>query len=156
MSKPNGKAVVTRSTFRFECAVAIHIQAPREKVWYLLTSNYEFPKWSSIFLSIDGAIALNSEIRIKAAIDPNRTFNLRVTEFQPPSKMVWSDGFILFLRGDRTFNLVAQPDGSTDLYFTQVFKGPGLPLIAGSMPDFGSEFEKAFAGLKVAAENPST
>ena len=55
-------------------------------------------------------------------------------------------------RGVRTFNLVPRADGSTDFTMKEVLSGLMLPLIRGSLPDFGPSFEAYAADLKREAE----
>ena len=66
--------------------------------------------------------------------------------------MEWSDGFATRFRGVRTFTLTKRAAGVTELAMTEVFPGAMLPMIKGSLPDFGSVFETYARDLKRAAE----
>lgn len=147
----NGRANKTKSTFRLEYSAGINIQAKPERVWALMTNAGDFPRWNSTVKSIEGKIALGQTIKLVAAIAPARTFSLSIIEFVPEKKMVWSDGNAMF-KGVRTYLLNAKGDGSTDFTMAEVYTGLMLPMIAGSLPDFGSTFEQYLADLKRAAE----
>jgi hypothetical protein len=56
-------------------------------------------------------------------------------------------------KGVRTYTLVPKGDGTTDFHMIEVFTGLMLPMIAGSLPDFGPAFDTYAADLKRAAES---
>jgi len=70
--------------------------------------------------------------------------------------MVWTGGFAPVLKGVRTFQLKPRSDGSTDFEMEERFSGLMLPLVKGSMPDFGLIFERYADDLKRAAEAAKT
>lgn len=147
-----GRAVKTRETFRMQCGVSINIEARPEKIWTLLTNAANFPSWNSTVQSIEGTIALGQKIILRVPIAPNRKFKLKVTELEPARRMVWSDGAAPMFKGVRTYTLSPRDNGSTDFSMVEVFSGLMLPMIAGSLPDFGPSFEQYAADLKRAAE----
>jgi uncharacterized protein YndB with AHSA1/START domain len=149
----SGSATKTKSTFRLEYTVGITINATPEKIWALLTNAKQFPSWNSTVVSIDGDIALGQQIQVKVPIAPKRVFKLRVSEFEPNRRMVWHDGSAPMFQGVRTYTLTPQADGSTHFNMSEVFSGLMLPMIAGSLPDFGPSFERYAADLKRAAES---
>ena len=55
-------------------------------------------------------------------------------------------------KGVRTFVLTPRNDGSTDFVMEERFSGVNLPLVKGSMPDFGPVFERYASDLKREAE----
>ena len=65
--------------------------------------------------------------------------------------MVWSDGNAMF-KGVRTYTFAGKPSGTTDFTMAEVYTGLKLPMIAGSLPDFGPVFEQYLKDLKKAAE----
>lgn len=146
-----GRATKSKTAFRMEYAVGTTIQAAASRIWALLTDAQAFPQWNSTVQSIEGTIAPGQKIKLFVKIAPGRAFNLTVSEFVPDQRMVWRDGNFMF-RGVRTYTLTPKADGSTDFTMSEVFSGAMLPLIAGSLPDFGPEFEKFAADLKRAAE----
>ncbi|CAN5780023.1 hypothetical protein BH10CHL1_BH10CHL1_30590 [soil metagenome] len=146
-----GRAHKSKTAFRMAYAVGANIKAPASRIWMLLTNAKDFPRWNSTVEKIEGDIAAGQPIKLYVKVAPGRAFKLTVGEFVPNQRMVWSDGNFMF-RGVRTYTLTPKPDGSTDFTMSEVFSGGMLPLIAGSLPDFGPEFEKYAADLKREAE----
>jgi len=147
----NGRANKTKSAFRMEYSAGINIKAKPDRVWALMTNAADFPRWNSTVKSIEGRIALDQTIKLIASIAPTRTFNLKVIEFVPEKRMVWSDGNAMF-KGVRTYTLSPKADGSTDFTMSEVYTGLMLPMIAGSLPDFAPAFEQYVSDLKREAE----
>ncbi len=141
----------TGTAFRQSTAIRCLIHAPAARVWALLTDASRFPTWNSTVTRLDGDIRLGSRLAIRVPLAPKRTFRPRVTAFEAPHRMVWSEGNPMF-RGVRTFNLTGAADGTTDFEMTEVLSGLMLPMIRGSLPDFGPAFEAYAADLKRAAE----
>lgn len=146
-----GHATKSQTTFRLAYAVGANIKAPASRIWSLLTDAKAFPQWNSTVQSIEGTIAPGQKIKLFVKIAPGRAFNLTVSEFVPDQRMVWRDGNLIF-SGVRTYTLTPKANGSTEFTMAEVFRGAMLPMIAGSLPDFGPEFEKFAADLKRAAE----
>lgn len=91
---------------------------------------------------------------LRATIVPERIFNLRVTTFAPNECRVWQDGTPLF-RGVRQYTLTSRGDDATEVTMVETITGLMLPMIAGSLPDQGSSFERFLADLKAEAERDS-
>jgi hypothetical protein len=147
-----GHASKTNTVFRMECAVAINIRAKPEIIWALLTDAADFPRWNSTVKSLEGEIAQGKRLALVVEAAPGRVFKPKVTELVPRERMVWSDGAAPMFKGVRTFSLSPREDGSTDFSMAEVFGGVMLPLIKGSLPDFGPPFEQYAADLKREAE----
>jgi hypothetical protein len=135
-----------------EYAVAINIQAQPNRIWALLTTAGDFPRWNSTVKSIEENSAPGERIKLRAAIAPERIFNLTVSEFVPEKKMVWRDGMAPMFTGVRTFTLTPKADGSTDFSMAEVYSGIMLPMIAGSLPDFRPTFEQYASDLRREAQ----
>jgi uncharacterized protein YndB with AHSA1/START domain len=146
----NGTATEEKRAFRRAVRVAIDIKATPENVWALLTNAADVPRWNSTVTSIEGRIAPGEQLKLTVPIS-NRTFTVKVDSFDPPTRLVWSDGSAVF-RGVRTYTLAPNPDGSTAFAMEEVFTGFMLPLISRSLPDFKPVFERYAADLKQAAE----
>ncbi len=147
----NGRASKTKTAFRMEYSAGINIKAKSDQVWALMTNAADFPRWNSTVKSIEGKIASGETIKLVATISPTRTFSLKIVEFAPEKKMVWSDGNAMF-KGVRTYTLTPKADGSTDFTMAEVYTGLMLPMIAGSLPDFIPTFEQYVSDLKREAE----
>jgi hypothetical protein len=147
-----GKATSSQSTFSRVCSVSTNIRAKPEVIWGLLTNATNMPKWNSTIISIEGNIRLGEKIVLKSISDPKRTFNLKIAEFNPPTKLVWGDGAAPMFKGVRTYTLTPKADGTTDFNMTEVISGLLLLMIGGSLPDFKPVFEQYAADLKREAE----
>ncbi len=146
------RATRTQSTFRLSYSVRCAIQASPARIFALLTDAAGFPRWNSTVTRIDGPIELGQRLKIQVPLAPGRTFKPRVTGLVKDQSMEWSDGMAPMFRGVRTFTLTPRGGGVTEFEMTEAFSGMMLPLIKGSLPDFGPAFETYAADLKRAAE----
>lgn len=142
----------TSLTFRLSYAVETVIAAPAAAVWAKLTDADAFPSWNSTVTQLVGPIAPGSKLAIQVPVAPGRTFKPSVVEFEPPKRMVWADGFAPMFRGVRTFTLTDAGAGKTRFRMEEVYSGAMLPMIKGSLPDFGPVFDTYAADLKRACE----
>jgi hypothetical protein len=142
----------TESAFELRYAVKTTIRAKPAALWAKLTDAKGFPSWNSTVESIEGPITLGTKLAIKVPIAPGRTFSPKVVELEPNQRMVWRDGFYPMFQGTRTFTLTPSGDG-TDFEMVEVFRGVMLPMIKGSLPDFGPVFDRYAADLKKACES---
>jgi uncharacterized protein YndB with AHSA1/START domain len=149
MTNAAGVATESKSTFRNVVRVSIAINAKPDTVWGLLTNAADIPRWNSTVTSVEGRVALGEHLKLKVPIS-NRTFKVKVDTFEPPRRLVWSDGNAVF-RGVRTYAVTAN-GGTTTFEMEEVFTGFMLPLIARSLPDFKPVFEQYAADLKKEAE----
>jgi hypothetical protein len=147
----NPEATQTATTFRSECSVRCNIAASPATLWALLTDATGFPRWNTTVTSIEGDITLGNKLAVRVPVS-ERTFTPKVVELVPEQRMVWADGMAPMFKGTRTFTLTARPDGTTEFAMTEVFAGLMLPMIKGSLPDFGPIFEQYARDLKAAAE----
>lgn len=137
-----------------EFRTATRINAPAETIWALLTDAPRYPEWNPTVTKIEGRIAPGEKIKVFATISPDRAFPATVTVFEPNRRMVWSSGMPLGLfKGERTFILAEQPDGSVEIAMREVFSGLLAPLITRSIPDLQPSFDAFAAALKAAAES---
>jgi hypothetical protein len=128
------------------------IDARPDQVWAALVDAAGYPTWDSGVDKVDGRIAAGEKITVHAAVNPGRAFPVKVTDFQPASRMTWTGGMPLGLfKGVRTFTLT--PRGhSTEFTVREEYTGPLLPLIWRSMPDLGPSFSQFATGLKQRVE----
>ena len=133
------------------CAVTVSIRAGAERIWRLLTDASYFPHWNSTITSIEGQIREGYELRLRVP-GTRRTFTPTVSGVAPCKRMTWTGGFAPLFKGVRTFALAPGDDGSTDFAMEERFSGLMLPLVKGSLPDFGPIFERYANDLKNEAE----
>lgn len=129
------------------------IHASPEKIWAILTDIDKWPEWDPNCERIEGTLALGHKVKAFSKLSPGRGFAVKVSELTPPLKMTWTGGMPLGLfRGERTFMLSELKSGVTEFSMREVFSGPMLALIGGSIPDMTEAFEGFVAGLKARAE----
>jgi len=128
------------------------IDAPPEQVWAILTDAPAYAQWDSGVQKVDGRIAPGEKIKVVSEANPGRAFPVKVSQFEPAKRMVWSGGMPLGLfKGVRTFTLT--PEGpATRFEMREAYTGPLLPMIWKSMPDLGPSFDQFARGLKAKAE----
>jgi len=137
-----------------EFSASTTIQAKPEAIWAILTNAAAYPEWDPGNDRIEGRIAAGQKITAYTKASPGRAFPVVVTEFVPGRKMTWSGGMPLGLfKGERTFTLAPQGNGTTAFSLREVFSGPLLPVFGRSLPDLTSAFEQFAAGLKRRAES---
>lgn len=131
----------------------IEIKAAPDKVWSILTNAEAYPNWNSTVEKVDGQIALGQKVTVYAKATPGRAFPLKVSEFEPSKKMVWSGGMPLGLfTGTRTYTLT--PKGSSVVFnMREEFNGLMAPLITRSIPELQPAFDTFAADLKKRAES---
>jgi hypothetical protein len=132
------------------------ISASPEAVWAVLTDAAGYTTWDSGVERVEGRIAPGETIKVFSKVNPGRAFPVKVTEFVPVQKMVWSGGMPLGLfKGVRTFTLTPQGAGTVRFTMREEYTGPLLPLIWRSIPDLGPSFTQFANGLKRSAEGGS-
>ena len=100
---------------------------------------------------VQGGISNGEHIELRVP-GTDRTFSPRVSGVVRNERMTWTGGVAPFFRGVRTFELRPRSDGSTDFAMTERFSGLLLPLVSGSLPDFGPVFETYANDLRREAE----
>ncbi len=129
------------------------VRAEPEAIWAVLTDANGMSAWDSGIDRVEGRIAPGETIRVHAAVSPGRTFPIKVTEFSPPKRMVWTGGMPLGLfKGVRTFTVSSHRDGTVRLTVREEYTGALLGMMWRSMPDLGPSFEQFVQGLKKKVE----
>jgi hypothetical protein len=141
----------THHTFSMACGVELNIRATAERIWSLLTDAKGFPRWNSTVTGIEGQIKEGERLRLSVP-GTNRAFTPRVSDVVPDERMTWTGGVAPIFKGVRTFLLKPRNGGSTDFAMEERFAGLMLPLVKGSMPDFGPVFGRFAGDLKREAE----
>jgi hypothetical protein len=132
---------------------SILIRASSDAVWLILTDASKYTAWNSTVDKVEGRIAPGGQVTIHAKLNPGRAFPLKVTEFIPGEKMVWTGGMPLGLfKGERTFTLAERGKGTVEFRMSEVFNGLLSPLIERSIPDLQPAFDQFAADLKKRAE----
>ena len=88
------------------------ISATPEAIWDILVDVPGWSGWNTTIEEIEGTAAQGGKIKLRAKVNPNRAFSIKVAGFSPPERMVWTGGMPLGLfKGERTFTLAKQDDG---------------------------------------------
>lgn len=128
------------------------IRSSPETIWAILTNGAAWPEWNTTVDKVEGNIAPGEKIKVYAKVSPGRAFPLKVSEFIPGKRMVWSGGMPLGLfKGERTYTLTAQ-SGGVKFDMREEFSGLMAPLMTKSIPDLQPSFEEFAASLKRRAE----
>jgi hypothetical protein len=141
----------THRAFSMVCGVEVNVLARAEILWRLLTDAEGFPRWNSTVSGVEGQIREGERLRLRVP-GTDRVFTPKVSGVVPNERMIWTGGFAPIFKGVRTFVLKPRNDGSTDFVMEERFSGLILPLVKGSMPDFGPVFERYANDLKREAE----
>jgi hypothetical protein len=149
MSEPT--ITQARATFWLTCRVAIDIQACQESLWDILTDANGYPRWNSTISRIDGRIREGERLRLHVP-GTTRTFAPTVRDFVPAAGMNWVGGLAPLFKGVRTFRLSAARPGWTTFAMEERFSGLLIPLVKGTMPDFGPIFGRFATDLQHEAE----
>lgn len=134
-------------------ATIIDMEVKPQAVWSILIDGARWAAWNPTVEKVDGIIAAGNKIKVYVKLSPGRAFPVRVSEFLPPHRMVWSGGMPLGLfKGVRTYTL--EPSVSdTEFTMREEFRGFTAPLITRSIPDMQPAFNEFAAALKRHAES---
>lgn len=134
-------------------SVKTSIRATPERIWALLTDAAGYVHWNNTVRKVDGTVAPGERITVHPKINPGRAFPVKVAEFQPPRRMVWTGGMPLGLfKGERTFTLTPGANGEVTFSMREEYTGLMAPLIGRSIPDLQPAFDEFANDLKRAAE----
>ncbi len=133
-------------------SVSTIIQATPDVVWALLVDGAQWTAWNPTIEKVEGTIAPGGKLKVYTKLSPGRAFPVRVSEFAPPRRMVWTGGmpFGLF-QGVRSYVLSPVSDG-VEFAMREEFSGLMAPLITRSIPDLQPSFDEFAAALKRRAE----
>jgi len=130
------------------------IEASPQRVWDLLTDADGYTSWNPAVVSLKGRVANGETIHLVSSVNPGRTFSLAVSEVEPATGMVWSDGMPLGLfRGVRTFSLRPLGADRTEFSMQEQYSGILAGLITRAIPDLTESFAQFGDGLRHAAES---
>lgn len=137
----------------FKSSVAI--ASTPAKIWSILTDGAAWPSWNSSVVELTGEIALGKKVAVRPKINPKQAFPVKVVELEPEKKMVWRGGMPIgaLFKGERTYTLAPNADGSVQFTMHEIFTGLMAPLITKSIPDMQPAFEEFAACLKKKAES---
>jgi hypothetical protein len=134
-------------------AVKTSIRATPERVWALLTDAAGYIRWNNTVNKVDGKIALGERVAVHPKVNPGRVFPVKVTEFEPSRRMVWTGGMPLGLfKGERTFTVTPGSNREVEFSMREEYTGVLASLIGRSIPNLQPAFEEFASNLKRTAE----
>jgi hypothetical protein len=129
------------------------IQASPEAIWNILVDGTNWLQWNPTITKIEGNITLGETLKVHTKINPIQAFPVKVSEFIPYERMVWTGGMSFgLLKGERTYSLSKQMEGCVEFSMQEMFSGLMAPLITQSIPDLQPSFYEFAASLKKRAE----
>ena len=129
------------------------IRSKPERVWQTLVDTGRWPGLDSSIERVDGIPALGATVTVHAKV--GRAFPLKVVDFVPNQRMVLAGGMLLGLfKGQRTYSVTSEGDGTVTFAMREVFSGLLAPLITKSIPDLQPSFDEFAATLKTRSEQP--
>jgi hypothetical protein len=138
-----------------EYTTTVAIQASPDAVWAILTDGPGYANWNPEINRVDGRIALGQKIKAHVVLHGGKVqpVTVRVTELEPPRRMVWKGGmpFGLFT-GLRIFDLAQREGGLVEFTMRVHFSGLLSSAIAKSLGDRQPDIDALAAGLKKWAE----
>src|SRR5665213_3485784 len=94
----------------------IFINAPRSKIWSILTDVKDYPKWNPYIYEIKGDIKPGKFVKFRMKGNPKeRKFAARIHEFQANSSFVWGGGILFFFNAKHYIILEKIDDTHTRL-----------------------------------------
>jgi len=135
--------------------VSANIGASPDRIWALLTDAAHYPNWNPTVQKMVGRIGPGETFRMFLKANPGHSFPVKVTEFRPNERMVWSSATPLgLIKIVRTCALAPAGPRVTRFSMREEYSGPMLGMIGKSMPDLGPAFQEFAQSLKRAAERP--
>ena len=130
------------------------IAAPAAKIWAILSDPAGYPEWDPGMVRVEGQLSPGQQVKFFTKFSPERAFAVKVTNFEPPHKMVFTGGMPLGLfKSERVHTLTAKGDDQTHFHTAETFSGLLLPVFGRTLPDLTDSFVAFCAGLKGRAEN---
>lgn len=131
---------------------SIRIIATAETVWDILVDVDNWKDWNPTVVEIEGSATPGGKVKLRPTANPKRAFDLKVTEFDAPNKMVWTGGMPLGLfKGERTYTIDMR-GVDVEFQMTEVYSGLMSGIITKSIPDLQGSFDEFAAALKTRAE----
>jgi len=109
----------------------IVINAPRAKVWAILTDFKSYPAWNPFITRIEGPLTVGGTITADlhtTNLKP-RTVNAKILIVEPEHQLRWQGSLPGLFSGEHYWILRDRPDGGTDLEQSEVFRGVMAPFI---------------------------
>ena len=130
------------------------ILAPADRVWAILADASGYAAWNPEIVGIDGRLAGDARFtaRVRLGTGAVRSVSMKVTLFEPPSRMEWTGGLPLGLFVGRRLYTMTPRESVTEFRMQLNMTGLLAPLIIRSVGDRQTEIDSFSAALKKRAE----
>lgn len=138
-----------------ELKTEVVIDAPKEKVWEVLTETKKYSNWNPFIISVEGEIKLGSKItNIMVHENKETVFTPIITVFDENETFEWlGSGLGGMFKGRHYFKLEALDNGQTKMLHGEKFSGLLSGLIMQMIgKDTHANFENMNRALKVECE----
>ena len=134
-----------------EISTSIQINATPEKVWQVLTDFESYPEWNPFIQSLKGDVRVGNRIDVNLG---GMAFKPLVLEFTLNQKFRWIGHLLIkgIFDGEHQFEIITNPDGSTQLIQSEKFRGLLIPFVPKVLKDTKANFELMNQALKQRAE----
>jgi hypothetical protein len=106
-------------------SATIHIDAPPEAVWAVLTDLGRYPEWNPLFREASGQVAVGNRIRLRSVQSASgrlMTVKPKITVAEPGAELRWASSLPGIMSGEHSFALT-QAGGGTRLVQSETFRG---------------------------------
>ena len=133
------------------------IEAPAERVWYLLTDFASYHQWNPFIRSISGQPVLGErlEVRLEPPGGRGMIFKPKVLNAEPNHELRWLGHLLVpgLFDGEHSFTIQPLEENRTRFIQREAFKGLLVPLFARSLDNNTRRgFEEMNHALKERAE----
>jgi hypothetical protein len=130
------------------------IRATADQVWAILADASGYAAWNPEIIGIEGRFAADARFKARVRLGNGavRSISMKVTRFEPPSRMEWIGGLPLGLFVGRRMYTVTPHGGVTEFHMQLNMTGLLAPFIIRSVGDRQAEIDGFSAALKRRAE----
>ena len=139
--------------FQFKYQSEIIINAPKKKVWEVLSDFPSYKKWNPFTVQIDSSLELGSEVFLTVKMKPDKNTTIRteyLKAYDPEEKMVWGFDHGLVLKAERTQRLISIDEKTTRYENEDKISGLASPLV---QILYGKWIQRGFDSLCIALKS---
>ncbi len=117
--------VILNSVTKLEMKTDVVFNAPKEKVWTVLTDMDKYSEWNPFIISMQGEMKLGGRItNIMVNQGKETTFTPVITAFKENETLAWlGSGLGGMFKGNHYFNLTETDEGKTKMVHGEKFSG---------------------------------
>ena len=149
------KIVTKHSNFHWSIYTEVEIDAPKEKVWSVLTDFQQMPQWSKTLQNIEGSLTNGTKTKVVYIFKgKSRVIHHTMVDFEDGTQFGWSDTLIPFAKDRHIYRVEAISDSRSRFVQTDEVKGPTALLVSGMlMAEMSKTYPIFNEALKAIVEN---